>query len=354
MVIERDPISQTEGFCLPVSRAATALYCVLREYAQPNANVLVPANLCYAGVLPIIYAGMRPLFCDVDSHTGNITIKKILEITHQNKLLAIIVPHMYGNPVCDLLEIAELCRKSNILLIEDCASSMGAESNDYVTGCIGDYSVYSTGYSKTLDLGFGGFLISHRNDLRKMDQIESNLDELTPNAQREILFFSQLYRLVRNKGKETGFAKCIYQNMAICLKDSLVYRISEEKKNELVSSLNLLPDIIHRRRSGVETYMAMIKQSKDIENYTYYPKAVPWRFNLFIKDETLRRKIIQNSLEKNLPVSDWYPMVTSIFGDYGYYPSAAKHEREIINYPLLNSDDEKRDISNTINALISE
>lgn len=155
-----DPVIRQPGACLVVSRAASAIYLVLSALRLPNKQVLVPANLCYAAIFPILYAGYEPVFCDVDVTSGNVTYESVAAaLTPETG--AMIVPHMYGNPVGDMPEIAQICRQSGILLIEDCASAMGAKSPGYPLGAMGDYTVYSTGYSKTLDLGYGGLLVSH-------------------------------------------------------------------------------------------------------------------------------------------------------------------------------------------------
>ena len=135
---------------LITSRASSAIYLVL-DSLKDKGNVIVPANLCYAGIYPILYAGMTPVFCDVEQHSGNTNLDFFKKAV-TSKTVAAIIPHMYGNPVKELPEIAEFCKENGILLIEDCASAMGAKA-DYPLGKVGDYTVYSTGYSKTLDLG---------------------------------------------------------------------------------------------------------------------------------------------------------------------------------------------------------
>ncbi len=353
MIITRDPITQTEGYCLPVSRAATALYCVLKQHSRANEYVLVPANLCYAGIFPIEYAEMRPLFCDVDPYSGNVTVQTVSNAIQNVKPVAMIIPHMYGNPVKDLPEIADLCKKSNILLIEDCASAMGAESEDYRTGCIGDYTVYSTGYSKTLDLGFGGFLVSHLHYLKEEEKTEQTLGLLTEEAKQEMRFWSPMYRLIRNNGGGTAIVRSIYQNLGSCLRNSFLYWISEEQKTELITSLQQLPETIQKRRDALEEYRRHLNENMQYHLYPYTHRSVPWRLNILVDNPEMRKQIIRNCLSEHLPVSDWYPVVTPIFGDTGHFLGAEAHEKKIINFPLLNSTEEKKQICEVINCTIS-
>lgn len=354
MIIDYDPVLQKPGKCLPVSRAATAIYCVLKQYTRKGSFVLVPANLCYAGILPIIYAGMNPAFCDVDSQSGNVTAETVANAIRQTKPTAMIIPHMYGNPVRDFPEIARICEQNRIILVEDCASAMGAKSDSYTTGVLGDYIVYSTGYSKTLDLGYGGFLVSHKNELKEMEETEHNLEELSPEAEKELQFFSPLYRLIRNQGEGTMLAEAVFQSIAPCLRKGLIHSLSEEKKQEILSALRLLPEIIIKRREGLKEYMRSLHTGDGVAWYKYDCQAVPWRMNLMVNEKELKQQIIRKCLENKLPVSDWYPVVTKLFGNHESYPGASLHEAQILNFPLLNDSQEKSKICQVINILQSK
>ena len=349
MIMALDPVTKRPGSCLPVSRAATVIYCVLKRRGRPGGSVLVPANLCWAAILPIRYAGMNPRFCDVDPDTGNVTVETVRQALRDPLPEAMILPHMYGNPVRDLKAIAALCGEKGVLLIEDCASAMGAEDEDGLVGCSGDYVVYSTGHSKTVDIGFGGLLVSHRNDLAAEADIEAGLPPLTEEAEREEMFFSRMYRLIRNQGEGTKLAKAVYTGMGEALRPSLLNRISEERKRLIVDALTDLPEIIRRRREAVQTYEAGLVFSSGIRRYLYGEGAVPWRFNLLVEDESLRKRLIQRCLSENLPVSDWYPVSARMFGEDACYPGAEAHEKRIVNFPLLIPEAEIQEICRIVN-----
>ena len=146
---------------LTVGRAAVGIYLALMQEGIRDKEVLVPANVCYAAVFPIILSGNRPLFCDVESTSGNLSCAKVLDrITDDTA--AVVLPHMYGNPIKDIEIIATNLRGRGIIVIEDCASALGATVNGRACGDFGDYSVFSFGHSKTLDLGGGGMLFSDK------------------------------------------------------------------------------------------------------------------------------------------------------------------------------------------------
>lgn len=345
-MIDHNPVTNEPGQCIALARGAAGIYLALMQSGLPaGSSVIVPANLCYAGIYPVSYAGLKPVFCDVDADTGNVTLETFCQACTEETASAI-VPHMYGNPVEQMPEIQTFCKKRQILLIEDCASAMGAASDGYVTGTMGDYVVYSTGYSKTMDLGFGGFLYSSRYDLAEAEKMEALLPELKPENEENMTFFSRLYRLMRNEGRGTPIEKMIYRGLAQTCRDDFLHRISQEKKQWLFSQTEQLPQVIQARRNALRHYEKNLRGSS-VRLYPYSEMATPWRFNIFLEGDA-RRELIRSCLEKSLPVSDWYPRVTNLFDCEADFPGARKHEQQILNFPLLITGDEIDRICNEI------
>lgn len=341
IMMKENLFTNTGENSIVVGRAATGLYLLFVANNIMGQRVLVPANLCYAAIYPIQYAGGIPSFCDVDRYSGNVTYDTFVNACTEDTVAAI-VPHMYGNPVLDLDKIALYCKANDILLVEDCASAMGAKSS-YELGKTGDYTVYSTGYSKTIDLGIGGFVCSNR-DLSPLLSLEKKLPEYNEQAEEELTLFSRIYRVLRNEDHGTLIGKKIYESIPKCCKDGFLYRISEEKKQWISNGVKNIDEVICKRWQKYNYYMQRLKP---IENkiYNYSEGAVPWRFNLLL-EERERRIVIKNCLEKQLPVSDWYPSVMPLFGyteEAIDFPGIKWHEQHILNFPLL-LDDSKIDI----------
>ena len=293
--------------------------------------MLLPANICYAAVFPVLYAGLAPDFCDVDPVTGNVT-EETVRAAVTGETGAVIVPHMYGNPVKDLPAVRDLCRGNGILLIEDCASAMGAEG----TGAAGDYVIYSTGYAKTVDIGFGGLLVSHSRDLKAEEAAEAALPEASPEDLAEYALMSPLYRLLRNRGMETGIARDLFRTLPEHLRGALVHRLPPEKQGAVLEAVRRLPETVQARRDGFRAYLDALRSPalKGASVVPFDPGAVPWRLNLLIEDPGRRKAFIRDCLDRGLPVSDWYPVVTPLLGRTERYPGAEAHERQILNFPL--------------------
>lgn len=341
-----DPVLQESRNCIVTGRAATGIYLILMAEHLSGGEILAPANLCYAGLFPAVYADMKIRFCDVNSITGNVTLET-LQAAFTSSVRAAIIPHMYGQPVCEMKEIAEFCHMHNVLLIEDCASAMGAKA-EYTLGAMGDYTVYSTGYSKTLDLGYGGLVCSNRS-LEELEKLEQNLPSLTCEDEETISFFSKLYRTIRNHGAGTPLEKAIYQALPECLKTSFLHCIDQDQKEKVFNTIKQLSQVIQERRRKLQSYKDAL-MSSSWRLYPYSEGAVPWRMSLFVPEER-REALIQLMLNEKVPVSDWYPRVTPIFMDDGQYPGAQWHEKHILNFPLLIPDTE---ISHICSILLNE
>lgn len=315
-------------------------------------EVIVPANICYAAVYPIVFAGNIPVFCDVDSADGNVRLKNIqAKVSSQTK--AVIVPHMYGNPVAEIAGILAFCKQCGIMLIEDCASAMGAELSGRPTGTFGDYVVYSTGYAKTIDLGFGGIVASD-DALSEMARMEHNLDEQSPSWQAAVGEFSKHYRAFRNAGTKLSGTKYEPYFRQNDFRNLFLFRSRPGWQDEIAAAVTgRLSEEIQSRRKQVAVYHRAIawEQIKGLREYKYAPGAVPWRYSLLLAPKQ-RRQLIDALLREHIPVSDWYPTIAELFADNEVFPQAEYMGTRIINFPLALPEEKIWTIGQTISQIM--
>jgi len=131
-------------------------------------EVVLP-SISFVGVAnAIMYKNAKPVFCDVDKHTLNPTVKHIEEkLTPKTK--AVIVIHYAGVP-CDIENISKLCKEKNIKLIEDNANSPFSRYNNINTGTFGDLGVWPFDAMKILVTGDGGLIYS--NNKKYINKLE--------------------------------------------------------------------------------------------------------------------------------------------------------------------------------------
>ena len=333
---------------LIVGRAATGIYLILKN-SMRSKRVLLPANICYAAVFPVVYSNSIPIFCDVDCETGNVTFEEFKR--HSQNIDAAIIPHMYGNPNQDIEKISDYCKKNRILFIEDCASCAGAVIGNRKAGSFGDYSVFSFGYSKTVELGNGG-LIESDYDLSVLSSMYNELPLSSEKTDEANKLFSREYRAFRNR-KVPLSSDSFYQIVKSDLFDNFIYRIDDSMSERIKNSVNDLEHIIIERRKKADLYNQLIKYNDNIFRYHFDNGAVPWRQNVFVRPE-IREKLISYLLEQGVPVSDWYPVITTMFDDNTVYPNAEKMEKMILNFPLLIPDEEIASICEHVNLAVEQ
>ncbi len=131
-------------------------------------KVLVPTLTFIASINPVKYTGAKPVFIDSEKETYNMDPVKLEEtivnlIDKGKKPKAVIVVHLYGQ-VAKIEEIAEICGKYDIYLIEDATESLGSKYNDKMTGSYGDIGCFSFNGNKLITTGGGGMLVTDNDE----------------------------------------------------------------------------------------------------------------------------------------------------------------------------------------------
>ena len=119
----------------------------------------------FATAEAILRIGATPVFVDIEPETFNLN-PCLLVAAYTEKTKAVLVVHLFGLPA-RIMEIKAFCLEKNLILIEDCAQSFGAEISGVKTGCFGDLGCFSFFPSKNLG-GFGdaGLVITNNNKYR--------------------------------------------------------------------------------------------------------------------------------------------------------------------------------------------
>ena len=76
------------------------------------------------------------------------------------------VQHTFGQP-SEMDEILEICRQHNLILIEDCAHSLGAEYKNRKVGTFGKAAFFSFSRDKVISSVYGGMAVTNDENLAK-------------------------------------------------------------------------------------------------------------------------------------------------------------------------------------------
>jgi dTDP-4-amino-4,6-dideoxygalactose transaminase len=146
------------------SSATAALWLALRSFAvKPGDEVLVPSHTAFPTIEAICFAGVRPVFVDIDE-TYTVDVKDAAAKVGP-RTVGFVPVHLYGHPA-DLDAIAELCSNAGLWLLEDCAQAHGATWRGRRVGAFGRAGVFSFYPSKNLTvMGDGGLLVTDDDDV---------------------------------------------------------------------------------------------------------------------------------------------------------------------------------------------
>jgi perosamine synthetase len=155
-------------YAFATSSAATAIELVAILFdIQPGDEVIAPAHTYAASVYPFARNGASIKWADIDSKEFIVTLDTIKPLVSK-KTKVIILVHLYGLPV-DTSEIIKFAHENNILVLEDCAQSIGATVKGEKVGKFADAAVYSFQSHKNVStLGEGGMLTFNRESWAKV------------------------------------------------------------------------------------------------------------------------------------------------------------------------------------------
>ena len=152
----------------------------------PGDEVITSPFTFFATAGTIARAGARPVFCDIEPESFNLSTADVKRFIAQGcerrggevinkatggKIKAIMPVHLYGQ-VADMRALMELAREHGLKVIEDAAQAIGAEDTDHKRACaLGDVGCLS--FFPTKNLGaFGDAGMCVTNDAALAERMD--------------------------------------------------------------------------------------------------------------------------------------------------------------------------------------
>ena len=236
-------------YAVAVSSATAGLHLSTLALSSGRSGKVITSPISFAASSnSIIYAGLTPLFVDIDPKTLNINCEGIAQITEKNdEILGITAVHFAG-AACDMEAIADLAKRKGLFLIEDAAHGLGGQ---YLTGenigCCkySDATVFSFHPVKSVTTGEGGVITTNNKELYEL------LLSLRSHgfARESTPIDNQILGYTNNK------RNVWYQEM-----DSLGfhYRLTEIQAALGVSQMKRLNKFMKKRRKLVFRYLSLL------------------------------------------------------------------------------------------------
>ena len=166
-----DEISETEllekeyaehlgvPYCLACASGGYALHVALKA-AGIEAGEPVLTNAFTLAPVPgaINNAGGQAVLVEIDENYC-VDLEHLEQMMKSTKSRFFMMSHMRGH-LADMEAVEKLCTQYGVMLIEDCAHTMGASWNGKKSGTFGKIACFSTQTYKHINSGEGGFLTS--------------------------------------------------------------------------------------------------------------------------------------------------------------------------------------------------
>lgn len=144
----------TLGHCAGVASGLDAIEISLKALGcQPGDLVLTTPLSAFATTLAIVKTGAIPVFVDTDPF-GLIDLDLCEHLLSRRPDIRFLVPvHLHGNAL-NLRQLGRLKQRFDLMIVEDCAQSIMADSEGSMTGTVGQCA--ATSFYPTKNLGAMG------------------------------------------------------------------------------------------------------------------------------------------------------------------------------------------------------
>jgi CDP-6-deoxy-D-xylo-4-hexulose-3-dehydrase len=131
---------------------------------QPGDAVIVPAISWATDLSPIIQFGLTPILCDCNLSDLSIDINHFEKICKEQSPKALMLVSVLGL-VPEMDRILEICKKYNIVLLEDTCESLGSTFEHKKLGTFGIMSSFSLYFGHHISTIEGGFVCTNDDEL---------------------------------------------------------------------------------------------------------------------------------------------------------------------------------------------
>lgn len=129
-------------------------------------KVIVPVAGFPTTVNPVIQAGFRPIFVDIELDTLNIDVGQFMDAVDEGARV-VTFAHVLGNPP-NMELIQDMMAKYGVILLEDCCDALGTTYNGKPLGTLGQLATCSFYPAHHMTMGEGGFLACNDKEMEKI------------------------------------------------------------------------------------------------------------------------------------------------------------------------------------------
>ena len=305
----------------------------------------------------ILLSGFEPIFIDHYKNSSKIDIdqlKKKIEKSN-NEVGALLLTH-YNVNNSELSKIADICKQNKIILIEDCAISIGSKFNDDFVGKFGDYSIFSFGFYKFINVLSGGMVLSKNIDFYNfVIEKEKNWKEVKIYNLYKLIIKSFIVRIMSSKfffnlifpiikfsyRNNIGFVKKLLINdpkphMKVIFPNEYKFRLAQSQIGDIIYQFKNLNYQRELRENNYRDYSKNIKNKKVIffhNNQDLQNKNAYLNFPIIVDD---KNKFINYMMQNKIDLSpQFYRSVNQLPFFSKYSGGTRQIENSIVNLVTL-------------------
>ena len=310
-----------------VFKARIGLFHILSFLFKNNKTknkIILSSFTVFDMINMVLLSGFEPIFIDHYKNSSQINIDQLKEKINEfnDEVGAVLLTH-YNVNNSELSEISNICKQNKIILIEDCAISIGSKfDNDYV-GKFGDYSIFSFGFYKFINVLSGGMIFSKNKDFYNfvIDK-EKNWEEIKIYNLYKLIIKSFFVRLISSKiifKLIFPIIKFAYKNDITLIKKLLTndpkphkkenfpseykFRLSQTQINDIIFQFKNLKYLRKLREINYRAYSEGIKNEKIIffhNKQNLLNENAYLNFPIIVKD---KNKFISYMLDNEIDIS---------------------------------------------------
>ena len=333
-------------YCTMCANGTAALHiAMLAAGVGPGDEVITTPLTFAASANCALYVGARVIFADIDKETYEIDPDKIEELI-TNKTKAIVSVDFTGQ-TANLDRIKQICKKHNLILIEDAAQSFGTSYKGQMVGSIADITTFSFHPVKSITCGEGGAVTTSNDEYGK---------RISLFARHGITHDEKLMKGAPHEGS------WYYEEIEL----GYNYRLTDFQAALLLSQLKKISKFKNRRDEIVKKYDEEFSIIPEIKLMKYTEDSDTFRHLYIIQLDLNKLKCTRREAYDALAAEGiqcqihyvpvyWFPYYQELGYKKGLCPNAENAYSAFLTIPLfpLMSDNDVDDVISAVKKVIS-
>ncbi len=143
------------------------LYALIAGNKLKNKKVVVPSLAWATDLAPVMQLGLEPVICDINTNSLSVNIYELEEIFKKEKPSALMLVSVLGLTP-NMTYIVDLCKKYDVILLEDACESLGSKHQGVKLGNFGLMSSFSLYFGHHISTIEGGMVCTDDEEIYEL------------------------------------------------------------------------------------------------------------------------------------------------------------------------------------------